>query len=519
MATTASEPSCSCPGDPDKKNLVQRTLIVLDDLRDWKPYYPSEDVVPADDYLFGEYRHLPAGTRVINLCRSYRYLSVGYYCSLLAEARRHRVIPTVRTINDLAYKSIYSIEAADLDELLKKPMERSGAPRDERYSVAVFFGDSLDPNLAELGRQVFDAFGAPLLQVDLRFQQDQWRIGGLRALSLPSLDDAQQDAFAAALERFAGNVWRRPRARRRSRYDLAILHDPAEKLAPSNPRALKNFQRVGRAMGIDVELITRKDYGRLGEYDALFIRETTAISNHTYRFAKKAESEGMVVIDDPDSILRCTNKVFLSDLLETNNVPRPAGRILLKGRRDDLVAAGNALGFPLVLKIPDGSFSRGVVRVDGADGLAAAAGELFRQSDLILAQEFVTSDYDWRIGVLNGRAIYACQYYFPKGHWQIVDYGKSGRVRQGDARATAVSDVPREIVRAAVKAAGLIGNGLYGVDVKDCGDGRVVVIEVNDNPSLEAGVEDEYLGDELYRVVLEEFVRRLERKRNGEILN
>jgi glutathione synthase/RimK-type ligase-like ATP-grasp enzyme len=469
---------------------MQRTLVVVDDLKDWKPYYPSEDVVSAVDYLFGDYRKLPNGTRVINLCRSYRYLSVGYYCSLLAEARRHRVIPTVRTINDLAYKAVYGIETANLEELLQKPMQQTEASRDERQTLSIFFGESLDPKLADLGRQVFDAFGAPLLQVELRFQQDQWRISGLRALSLPSLDDDQQDAFAAALEKFARDVWRRPRARRRSRYDLAILHDPAEQPAPSNPRALKNFQRVGRSMGIDVDLITKRDYGRLGEYDALFIRETTAVSNHTYRFSKKA------------------------DLLETNDVPRPAGYVLFKGRPQDLSVAAETLGFPVVLKIPDGSFSRGVVRVDEADGLETAAAALFRQSDLILAQEFVTSDYDWRIGILGGRAIYACQYHFPKGHWQIVDYARGGR--EGASHATAVSDAPREVVRAAVKAAGLIGNGLYGVDVKQSGN-RVVVIEVNDNPSLDASVEDEYLGDELYRIILEEFVRRLERKRNGEV--
>ncbi|MGA8261012.1 MAG: RimK family protein [Arenicellales bacterium] len=493
---------------------MQPTLVVVDDLKDWKPYYPSEDVVSAVDYLFGDYRKLPNGTRVINLCRSYRYLSVGYYCSLLAEARRHRVIPTVRTINDLAYKAVYGIETANFDELLQKPMLQSEASRGERQTLSIFFGESLDPKLADLGRQVFDAFGAPLLQVELRYQQDQWRISGLKTLSLPSLDDTQQDAFAAALEKFARDVWRRPRARRRSRYDLAILHDPVEQPAPSNPRALKNFQRVGRSMGIDVDLITKRDYGRLGEYDALLIRETTAVSNHTYRFSKKAESEGMVVIDDPDSILRCTNKVFLSDLLETNDVPRPAGYVLFKGRPQDLSVAAETLGFPLVLKIPDGSFSRGVVRVDKEDGLETAAAALFRQSDLILAQEFVTSDYDWRIGMLGGRAIYACQYYFPKGHWQIVDYARGGR--EGASHATAVSDTPREVVRAAVKAAGLIGNGLYGVDVKQSGK-RVVVIEVNDNPSIDASVEDEYLGDELYRIILEEFVRRLERKRNGEV--
>lgn len=492
---------------------MQRTLIVIDNLKDWKPYYPSENVIAADDYLFGEYRHLPAGTRVINLCRSYRYLSIGYYCSLLAEARRHRVIPTVRTINDLARRSVYGIETSSLDELLQKPMQRAGASREQPQTLSVFFGESLDPNLAELGRQVFDTFGAPLLQVELRFQQDQWRISGLRTVSLPALDETQQDAFVAALERFAGNVWRRPRTRP-ARYDLAILHDPAERLSPSNPRALKHFRRIGQSLGIDVELITRRDYGRLGEYDALFIRETTAISNHTYRFAKKAEAEGMVVIDDPDSILRCTNKVFLSDLLETNRVPRPEGRILHRNGRGSAAETCEALGYPLVLKIPDGSFSRGVIRVDGPGTLDEAADRLFRQSDLILAQEFVTSDYDWRIGVLDGRAIYACQYHFPKGHWQIVEHGDGGRMRQGDARAVAVSDAPREVVRAAVRAAGLIGNGLYGVDVKQCSE-RVVVIEVNDNPNLDAGVEDQYLGDQLYRVVLEEFVRRMERKRTG----
>jgi len=69
-------------------------------------------------------------------------------------------------------------------------------------------------------------------------------------------------------------------------------------------------------------------------------------------------------------------------------------------------------------------------------------------------------------------------------------------------------------VRAALKAANLIGNGFYGVDVKQA-DNKVAVIEVNDNPSIDFGVEDAYLGEDLYRIILEEFIRRLERKRMG----
>jgi glutathione synthase/RimK-type ligase-like ATP-grasp enzyme len=68
------------------------------------------------------------------------------------------------------------------------------------------------------------------------------------------------------------------------------------------------------------------------------------------------------------------------------------------------------------------------------------------------------------------------------------------------------------VLTAAMNAANLIGDGLYGVDVKQVGD-RAVVIEVNDNPSIDEGVEDALLGDELYARILGDFVRRLDEQR------
>ncbi len=76
----------------------------------------------------------------------------------------------------------------------------------------------------------------------------------------------------------------------------------------------------------------------------------------------------------------------------------------------------------------------------------------------------------------------------------------------------AVEEAPAEVVEVALRAANLIGDGLYGVDLKQNADG-VYVIEVNDNPNLESGVEDAYLKDELYRRVMSEFVRRLDSRR------
>ena len=173
-----------------------------------------------------------------------------------------------------------------------------------------------------------------------------------------------------------------------------------------------------RGSGIDVQLITRRDYPSLPEFDALFIRETTAIDHHTYRFARKAEAEGMVVIDDPESILRCTNKVFLAELLTAHGLPTPPTRIIA-GRRD-VADAATALGYPLVLKIPDGSFSRGVKKADDRVALERLAAEMLEDSDLILAQAFMPTTFDWRVGVLGRH----------DGHGHVEDRGDGGAAEE-----------------------------------------------------------------------------------------
>ena len=60
-----------------------------------------------------------------------------------------------------------------------------------------------------------------------------------------------------------------------------------------------------------------------------------------------------------------------------------------------------------------------------------------------------------------------------------------------------IYQVPRVVLDTAVKAANLIGKGLYGVDLKMVDD-RAYVIEINDNPSIDHGLEDAIIGDEMY---------------------
>jgi glutathione synthase/RimK-type ligase-like ATP-grasp enzyme len=215
----------------------------------------------------------------------------------------------------------------------------------------------------------------------------------------------------------------------------------------------------------------------------------------------------MPVIDDPISMIRCTNKVFLMELLGSNLVPTPPTVMLADS--SDLPRAMDELGLPLVVKIPDGSFSRGVHRVGTPEEFKRIADELFEETDLLLAQKFLPTEFDWRVGVLAGEPLFVCQYRMARGHWQIVKHRPDGSSREGGFRTFDLDQAPPDVIDIAVRAARPIGAGFYGVDLKQTDDG-VVVMEVNDNPNLEHGIEDTVGKDEVWMRLLKWFIERFE---------
>lgn len=482
-------------------------VIVVDRRADFPWQAADRIIVPAKEFVVEAARLLPASARVINLCRDLSYLSLGYYCSLLAEARGQRVIPSVEVMLDLHWKRLLRIALPEVSELVGRTFQvpPEGQPP---FTATIFFGVPDDPRLAIPARRIFELFRCPLLSVELK-HKGRWIIESIEPISIRDVRPEQRHLFAAAFDRYAQAAWPARRTAAPARWSIAILHDPKEKLPPSNAKALDKFVRVGAQLGCEVDLITRTDYGRLAEFDALFIRETTALDHHTYRFARKAESEGMPVIDDPRSILKCTNKIYLAELLQANGVPCP--RTLILDRRR-IGRIERELDFPAVIKIPDGSFSRGVFKTASAAELTSIAERVFKDTDLIIAQEYVATAFDWRVGVLDRKPLFVCQYFMARNHWQIVKHGNPGEApEEGGARTLAVDAAPPRVVEIATRAASLIGSGLYGVDLKETEHG-VFVVEVNDNPNIDAGVEDAVLKDDLYRAVLDAIVRRLERR-------
>src|SRR5262249_44832301 len=207
------------------------------------------------------------------------------------------------------------------------------------------------------------------------------------------------------------------------------------------------------------ELTTRRDLARLAQFEPLFSRETPSINNHPYPFARRATQEGMPVIDDPISMIRCTNKIYLHELMTGNGIAVPPTVII--GGVHDLPRAADELGFPMVLKVPDSSFSRGVKKVDTLGDLDGLAKEWLKETDLLLAQAFMPTNFDWRVGVLGGKPLFVCQYLMAKKHWQIVKHRSNGRPLEGASNTMALGEAPPAVIDVGLRSAPLIGDGLH----------------------------------------------------------
>jgi len=476
-------------------------LVVVDNPRHWPLDIQNVEVVQARKYITEPAFTRMRDARVFNLCRSYRYQSTGYYVSLLAAARGHKPIPDVSTIRDLQVPSIVRLASETLEEEIEKCLADN---KGDQFTLSIYFGRNLAKRYDRLSLELFNLFRAPLLRAEFTKEHDKWQLQTISPIAVSEVPESHHAFIVIVASDFFRGRHRRIRPRTQSAYAMAILTSPKDSHAPSNERAIEKFIEAAEKIGIDAELIDRDAYSRLPEYDALFIRETTSVTNHTFRFARRAEAEGLVVMDDPQSILKCTNKVYLEELLTRYRILTPKSIIV---HRDNLDLLPYEIGFPLILKQPDSSYSVGVIKIENRDQLEKEAPPMLDDSELLIAQEFLPTEFDWRIGVIDGKAFYACKYHMAKKHWQIVQHESKG-VNEGRVEAIPLNRVPEGVLKVAIKSSQLIGNGLYGIDLKQVGK-KIYVIEINDNPSIDAGYEDVVAKDKIYETVMKSFLRRI----------
>jgi len=484
-----------------------RKIVVVTNPKNFKLNINDVEIIAEKQYLTRPELASVKNVRVFNLCNEYKYQTRGYYVSLLAEARGHKPIPGIKNITDLKAPAMVRVISEELDALIQKSFR---SIKSKEFVLSIYFGKNVARQYDKLCNELHMLFQAPFLQAKFVYFK-KWTLSSIRPIAFGEIPEVHLEYVKSFAEGYFGKKRFGTTKQPKYNYDLAILVDQEDKAPPSDERALTKFEEAANKCGFFVERITRKDFNRLAEFDALFIRTTTNVNHYTYLFARKAQSEGMVVIDDPDSILKCTNKVYLTEILANAKIPIPKTIIVHNENRETLSIS---LGLPCVLKLPDSSSSKGVKKVSTREELDRHLNEMLQSSDLVIAQEFIPTSYDWRIGYLNGKPIYACQYFMARGHWQIINWdSKNKKNMQGASKGIPISEVPLQVLKTSQKAVKLIGNGLYGVDVKEI-NGKAYIIEVNDNPSIDNGIEDEVLKEELYRIIINAFKERLENQQN-----
>ena len=272
---------------------------------------------------------------------------------------------------------------------------------------------------------------------------------------------------------------------------------------PREEGALNNFKKAAEASGNQFSFLFRENIQDIPNYDAVFIRATTDPLFTAYIVSKTAYEYGLRVIDDPESIKICANKVHQYELFEKYDVPRIPTMFLSKDdmHHKKIEEIFDTLGKPVVIKAPYTSFSRYVEKAACETSFRDVAKRFFKKSDVLAIQKFTPTSFDWRVGVLGNDVLYVCKYMIPKGKW------KHGAKLRGKAtvvwgRTVSVEkkDIPPRLREVALEACSVVGKGLYGVDLKEV-NGDYVVVEVNDNPSIYAGYEDSMYPEIYNRII------------------
>ena len=185
--------------------------------------------------------------------------------------------------------------------------------------------------------------------------------------------------------------------------------------------ALANFKLAAHELGHKLDYIFRSDLAKIPSYDALFIRSLTDPLNASYVASRTAEINGMRVIDDPDSIIICCDKINMYLHMMKAHVKIPETRFVGRREVDRRTIEGlfDELGTPLVLKAPHTSFSMHVDKVETVRDFQDVARKYFRRADEIVVQQFIPSKFDWRVTTLNGKVLFVCKYVMPNDSWKI----------------------------------------------------------------------------------------------------
>jgi [lysine-biosynthesis-protein LysW]--L-2-aminoadipate ligase len=229
------------------------------------------------------------------------------------------------------------------------------------------------------------------------------------------------------------------------------------------------FEKIdARRVAFDLSSTTPADY------DAVLIR---CLSHSRALYAARLlQMQGTKTVNSCEVISTCGDKVLTTLALLNRNIPTP--RTAIAFSEESALAAIEAMGYPIVLKPPVGSWGRLISKVNDRQA-AETVVEHKMAVDRSRRDPFYIQNYidkpgrDIRTLVVGDEVIYAI--YRRSSHWI------TNTARGGEPEFCPLSP---EIASLSLAAAQAVGGGIVAVDLLETADGQLLINEVNHTPEF-----------------------------------
>ena len=197
-------------------------VILVDQPKDFPNADTPHKVITTSEYLARPRLFDIGRPKLVNLSRSYAYQSKGYYASLLAEARGHRVVPTVETMLELREAKLYEHALPELEDELNRCARRADVQPEGEFKLLVCFGIARDAALRGVRPAAVRLVPLPGAGGDGRARH-RLSIDRIRPRNITRLANGEATFFRESLHQHTKREWRDPKARTVAKYDLAVL--------------------------------------------------------------------------------------------------------------------------------------------------------------------------------------------------------------------------------------------------------------------------------------------------------
>ncbi len=158
-------------------------LFVVDRAREWLHEIPGTAVASAREYLTDPRYNDGRVERVVNLCRFDRVQGTGYHVSMLADARGHRPLPDVKSIEELRAATLLRLIAGEVDPL----MQAAEGSDSDVLRLDAYFGRDPSGRHPAASQKLFELVHAPLTRAMFQRVAGRWRLAAIDVLTPPDI--------------------------------------------------------------------------------------------------------------------------------------------------------------------------------------------------------------------------------------------------------------------------------------------------------------------------------------------